>query len=363
MERLVERMTALESTVEELRAQRQVLQERERSAHRRLRLWQGVAGALVVAGLLLAPTGGVIAQGQQGGVPVLAARVTTLETTVATLQTQAGNLQSALNTEIATRQAADTALQNNLNAEAAARAAADANLQNQVTPLTTLFLAPNGVNGQPFFQRAGAEITITGANLHIVNGLGATNGNPSDPYLDDTGVINGLGNLIIGYNELRGANDDRSGSHNLVLGIEQNYRRFGGFVAGSINTISGPYASVTGGAFNTATGNVATVDGGVQNTADGIGAAVSGGTSNAASGLYASVSGGINNNATGDYSSVSGGDQRSAAGRFSWAAGGCSRALEPCWLTPEWPAAHGPEHPSKESPPPEESTKSRLRVS
>src|SRR5262249_22119760 len=45
------------------------------------------------------------------------------------------------------------------------------------------------------------DITISGANLHIVNRLGATN------------TVNGLGNLIGGYQEHRGAGfvDIRSG--------------------------------------------------------------------------------------------------------------------------------------------------------
>src|SRR5262249_47844643 len=42
-----------------------------------------------------------------------------------------------------------------------------------------------------FITRSPHEIVITGANLRIVNGLGATN------------TKNGLGNLIVGYNELR----------------------------------------------------------------------------------------------------------------------------------------------------------------
>ena len=39
------------------------------------------------------------------------------------------------------------------------------------------------------------EVVITGANLRIVNGLGSTD------------TTNGLGNLIVGYNELRGNPD------------------------------------------------------------------------------------------------------------------------------------------------------------
>ena len=42
------------------------------------------------------------------------------------------------------------------------------------------------------FSRVDDDIHITGANLHIVNGMG------------DTETTNSLGNLIIGYNELRG---------------------------------------------------------------------------------------------------------------------------------------------------------------
>src|SRR5258705_1812586 len=41
------------------------------------------------------------------------------------------------------------------------------------------------------FDDAANEVVITGANLRIVNGLGATR------------TTNGLGNLIVGYNELR----------------------------------------------------------------------------------------------------------------------------------------------------------------
>ena len=62
---------------------------------------------------------------------------------------------------------------------------------------------------------SGTEMYVAGANLHIVNGLRATNGNPLDPdavspFLTNT---NGLGNLIIGYNEaVGGFGDNRDGS-------------------------------------------------------------------------------------------------------------------------------------------------------
>jgi hypothetical protein len=60
----------------------------------------------------------------------------------------------------------------------------------------------------------GADIIISGANLNIVNGGGSTQ------------TANGLGNLILGYNEARGGGADfRSGSHNLVIGQQSNYTR------------------------------------------------------------------------------------------------------------------------------------------
>ncbi|MCK5232418.1 MAG: hypothetical protein KAR13_19250, partial [Desulfobulbaceae bacterium] len=89
--------------------------------------------------------------------------------------------------------------------------------------------------------RNGNDITFSGVNLHIVNGTGTTDG-----------TVNSLGNLIVGYNETRGTSDDRTGSHNIVVGEKQNYSSYGGLVAGWHNTISGAYSSVSGGNYNTA---------------------------------------------------------------------------------------------------------------
>jgi hypothetical protein len=92
----------------------------------------------------------------------------------------------------------------------------------------------------------GPNITFSGANIHIVSG-GQTTANPM-----------GLGNLIIGYDEV--PNDfvqgERSGSHNLVIGFCNRFSReaSGGIVAGSHNKIDGTSAWVWGGNLNTATG-------------------------------------------------------------------------------------------------------------
>ncbi len=159
--------------------------------------------------------------------------------------------------------------------------------------------------------RAGDDITISGANVHIVSGSGTTDG-----------AVNGLGNLIVGYNELRGSSDDRTGSHNIVVGKEQNYSSYGGLVAGLFNTISGPYASVSGGYYNEATGDSSSVSGGWDNVASNLYSSVSGGSFNEASGDYSSVSGGWFNVASDYGSSVSGGNQNTASGNYSSVSGG-----------------------------------------
>jgi hypothetical protein len=74
------------------------------------------------------------------------------------------------------------------------------------------------------FDAATNEVIITGANLRIVNGLGTTD------------TTNGLGNLIVGYNESRGGENVRTGSHNVVVGQQHNFSRFGGIVAALATT-------------------------------------------------------------------------------------------------------------------------------
>ena len=160
-------------------------------------------------------------------------------------------------------------------------------------------------------SRNGNEIYIDGANVHIRDGSGSTEG-----------AINGLGNLIIGYNELRGYGDNRTGSHNLVLGSRNNYTSYGGLVGGNGNDISAPYASISGGISNTASGYASSISGGSSNIASGDGSSVSGGLDNIAYGLVSSVSGGFQGNASGLESSVSGGYHGIASGQFSSVSGG-----------------------------------------
>ena len=222
------------------------------------------------------------------------------------------------------------------------------------------------------FDDAANEVVITGANLRIVNGLGSTSCTDAQ-FNPIPNCPNGLGNLIVGYNEPRPpadvsifGPDDRTGSHNVVVGQENNFSSFGGLVIGVVNGISGQFSSVSGGIgniasgswssvsggdlnkasgifssvgggldnrasgngaavcggqVNTASGGTDTICGGVANTASGVQSSVSGGFQNTASGFRSSVSGGENNTASGEASSVSGGSNRTALGTENWAAG------------------------------------------
>jgi hypothetical protein len=80
---------------------------------------------------------------------------------------------------------------------------------------------------------AGDNIYIDGANLYVRSGSGSTDG-----------PVNGLGNLVIGYNQGRGPGlDDRTGSHNLIVGSKHNFSSYGGIVAGLQGGITTPYST------------------------------------------------------------------------------------------------------------------------
>ena len=126
---------------------------------------------------------------------------------------------------------------------------------------------------------SGNNLYFTGLNVHIRNGAGSST------------TVNGLGNLIVGYDEDIG-NDTKTGSHNLVVGAGHTYTNFCGLVVGHDNAITGQYASVSGGANCTASGNYSSVCGGQFNEASGQFSTVSGGYNNNAQHLHSTVSGG-----------------------------------------------------------------------
>lgn len=181
-------------------------------------------------------------------------------------------------------------------------------------------IAPVEAKLRPF-SLARNELVLTGVNLHLRNGL-----NRSDSS-------NGLGNLILGYNETRPIPagqpnpNAKTGSHNLIIGPRHNYTAFGGIVGGYQNQISGPYACALG-QLNEASGICAIVCGGELNVASATSATVSGGNTNHAEGINSSISGGQLNTASGENSSIQGGSLNEVGGRMASVAGGVrNRAL------------------------------------
>ncbi len=160
----------------------------------------------------------------------------------------------------------------------------------------------------------GNNMVFSGVNVQVKSGSGATNG-----------AINGLGNLIVGYNESSG--QIRTGSHNMIIGMKHTYSSYGGLVAGYRNSITGISSSVSGGQINTASGFNSSISGGNGNETSGDFSSVSGGASNMANGSYSSVSGGTGNTASGSYASVSGGNGNTASGLDSSVSGGLNNTV------------------------------------
>lgn len=175
------------------------------------------------------------------------------------------------------------------------------------------------LNGYVTFEISNGYPTalFRGVNVQIVNGTG------------ETQSVNGMGNLIVGYNRpangtfscslgIAGtqsqcvaggglwAQSHKSGSHNIVGGDFNSYSSWGGLVLGFENALSAPYAAVIAGARNRAGASFASVSGGSYNTAGGI---------------YSAVSAGFSNQAMGDFSGVGGGANRTVPGPHHWAAG------------------------------------------
>ena len=213
-------------------------------------------------------------------------------------------------------------------------------------------------------------IRASGVNVQVVNGVGVTE------------TANSVGNIIVGYSEQPSAAFDRSGSHNLVGGVRNEYAAFGGLLLGRDNKVAGNHSSIlggklnhvsggdsailggdsnsveaglgvicagdanritgnrnvivggqwnlaedarcvlVGGAGNTASGaQLGVVVGGGGNTVSASRGVVVGGRDNVATASWATAVGGYANTASGLRSTVSGGASRSALGDDDWAAG------------------------------------------
>lgn len=152
-------------------------------------------------------------------------------------------------------------------------------------------------------RRQGDDLIFSGVNVYVVSGAGKTDAAP-----------NGKGNLIVGYNELRGGfdlegrpEDRRGGSHNLVVGSANNYTSWGGVVTGIHNDSEGQYAALLGGHENTAAGDFSAALGGVENAITGDAAVAIGGSRNRSDGYWTLAAGGTENVVQDDWSAVLGG--------------------------------------------------------
>lgn len=199
----------------------------------------------------------------------------------------------------------------------------------------------------------GPNIVFHGANIHIVNGMGST------------AIINGTGNLIIGYDEdpglaptftfpgqvpipfggTNGADGtpvvlqtgDRGGSHNLVIGRWHKFTRtaFGGFLGGEFNKIQNEADSITGGLLNISylQGKWATIVGGAMNsTGAGELSTILGGEFNGTGGAtFCTVVGGYSNAAQNYYAVTLGGQDNVCGGQYSVILGGFTNYLQTPW--------------------------------
>lgn len=168
-----------------------------------------------------------------------------------------------------------------------ASAAQLAALEARVTELETLLahVSLDDVDGVP-------TMAFSGVNVRVDNGTGSTDGDP-----------NGSGNLIVGYAEDVDASGvaNRSGSHNLVLGIDHGWSSFGGLVTGVDNDVTGPHASAIGGARHTVSGSRSVVLGGHLTQSSGAGSVTAAGTQTVMSGSFAASVAGIRNEVPGSY--------------------------------------------------------------
>ena len=196
----------------------------------------------------------------------------------------------------------------------------------------TAVLAPTyvalGVDKKPTVQ-------FSAVNVQVVSGSGST-----------SGPVNGVGNLIVGYEPA--ITRSQGGSNDLIVGTNDSGPGSESLSPGADDTVSGDYGSGLGDG-SVVNGLASTVTGGLDNTSSGAESSVAGGQFNTASGGASFVSGGCDNLAgpgstpsstctsTGG-EAVDGGLADVATGLRSWAAGGNNNVASG-WQKPRCSAA------------------------
>ncbi len=128
-------------------------------------------------------------------------------------------------------------------------------------------------------------------------------------------TINGTSAVISSTTgEISFDNDDITTAGKATIGPSNVNNGANAFVAGQLNTASGPNAVVSGGKSNLAGGSFTTVAGGENNSA---------GESTQS---HSTIGGGLKNLAKGEYGTVPGGRENSAEGVYSFAAGTLAKA-------------------------------------
>jgi hypothetical protein len=234
---------------------------------------------------------------------------------------------------------------NNLKIAIEAAESRNLALENRIRDLEAALTNVRSLNNVLTIEAVNGARTVrlTGVNLQVVNGTNSTES------------INGAGNIIIGYDEpitltatpvcSRATNNagfqlrdeaaclagggvfstqHKTGSHNLVLGSQNNYSSAGGIVAGRGNYINELYASALGGILNVSSGRGSVIVAGQSNVALERSSVVVSGISNEASGGHSAILGGAGN-VTGDQSSTVGGGERNAAIGLAASVGGGGR--------------------------------------
>ena len=202
-------------------------------------------------------------------------------------------------------------------------------LQTQVASLEASAIP--GLNAYLSVDDSAHTVLVSGANLQVVNGLGTDLSQ------------NSLGNVIAGYNTPVNDSEllERTGSHNIIVGIGQRYtgscNLIGGqdnlasgtlgIVLGSQNDLGGVRNVMIGGANNHASGVINVVVGGVSNDVDGEAGVVLGGESNVVNGNKNVVLGGRLNTASGQLSAITGGIYNSAVSVYGSIVGGESNSI------------------------------------
>ena len=203
----------------------------------------------------------------------------------------------------------------------------------------------------------GTPIESCGVNVYIRDGSGSTL-TPKDK--DETG----LGNLIIGYNELPSTqNPLRTATHSIIVGNKHEYLTTASIILGiqnkiqetSLSLINGhknieidgvlltilggfnhiasqlPYSVILGGEQNTSTGRACVIAGGYLNHCKGKNSSIIGGLNNTTYGEASIIAAGLGNiiSSTGLYATIIGGLENLAEAVQSSILGGYNHKIHP----------------------------------